>query len=220
MLPWQAALASLLLFPLVAATDGAALAQGAAQRPLWFEPNQLPSFTGTVERYLANPAGETDALILREGPQIIFPPDVAAALREVAPPGRPLVAYGIRARAAPVITMLGYASPGDSPPVMLDRFYWRHGRTAPSPTRVSVGGTVRQPYWSAQGEVIGAVLEDGTVVVLPRERVESFRDVLRPGGQLAAEGLGQLTEHGRALLADRIGPKPEDLRAVADGAAR
>lgn len=205
-------LASLIV---LGATAGRATAQ---PRPLWFDPAQLPSFTGTVERYLINPAGETDALILREGPQIIFPPDIADALRSVAPAGRQLVAYGIRARAAPVITMLGYAVPGDVPPVMLDRFYWRRGGTTPLAARLAVSGTVKQPFWSAQGEPIGAVLEDGTVVMLPPGRSEPFRELLRPGAKLAAEGQGRAGDNSRALLADRLGERVDDLRLVADTA--
>src|SRR3712207_9536353 len=61
---------------------GAALGQGNQQqqqqqraapaappaRPsgLWFDPTQLPSFTGTVERYLINPRGEVDRLLFRD----------------------------------------------------------------------------------------------------------------------------------------------------------
>jgi len=208
-----------LILPLLLAFCAPAAGQNISPRPLWFDAGQLPSFTGTVERYLGNPAGEIDAAILREGPQIIFPPDVAAALREAAPPGRPLVVYGIRARAAPVITMLGYTTPGAVGPVILDRFYWRQGSGELPPERLSVTGTVRQPYWSAQGEVIGAVLEDGTVVLLPRTAGEAFRDLLKAGAKLAAEGQGTVGQNARALLADRIGEAPEALRAVAANAA-
>lgn len=202
------------VLPLLFLLGGEAAAQTASPRPFWFDAGQLPSFTGTVERYLGNPAGETDALILREGPQIIFPPDVADALRETAPPGRPVVVYGIRARAAPVITMLGYTTPGAAAPVILDRFYWRQGSGDPPPERMTVAGTVRQPYWSAQGEVIGAVLEDGTVVLLPRGRAEPFRELLKAGATLAAEGQGKGGSSGRALLADRLGEAPGGLRPV------
>src|SRR5690349_18182921 len=108
------------LAPAALALPPAARAQGAAGTPprlrgdFWFDPTQLPSFTGTVERYLPNPRGETDALIFREGPQIVFPPDIADAVKQAAPPGRPLVAWGIRARNAPVITMLAFAPTGDA----------------------------------------------------------------------------------------------------------
>src|SRR3954447_2388587 len=80
-----------------------ARAQGApppAARPrgeFWFDPTQLPSFTGTVERYLPNPRGETDALIFREGPQIVFPPDIADAVKQAAPPRPPPGARGLPA---------------------------------------------------------------------------------------------------------------------------
>jgi len=93
----------------------------------WFDPTQLPSFTGTVERYLLNPRGETDALLFREGPQVVFPPDAAQAVHGVAVPGRPIVVWGIRARNAPVITMLAFAASSDATPQVVERLYWRFG---------------------------------------------------------------------------------------------
>lgn len=199
---------------------GPALAQDRpAPRPspeLWFDPTQLPAFTGTVERYLINPRGETDALLFREGPQIVFPPDVAGAVRHVAPPGRPLVVWGIRARHAPVITMLAFAADGDSVPGVVDRFYWRPAsRSAGDQAeRLSVSGTVKHPYFAPQGDVAGAILEDGTVIILPVGAAEPFRDLLRPGARLAAEGGGVALEAGRALVADRLGESAEKLRLV------
>lgn len=200
---------------------GVAVAQGPAPaaRPsgdLWFDPTQLPSFTGTVERYLVNPRGETDALLFREGPQIVFPPDVGDAVRQTAAPGRPIIIWGIRARGAAVITMLAFAPNSDATPQVVERFYWRlSGRRAPDPgSRVAFAGTVKQPYFSPQGEVAGAILEDGTVVLLPQGAAELFRDLLRPGAKLAAEGPGHDNEAGRAVLADRLGEAAGALRPV------
>src|SRR3989337_563206 len=73
---------------------------------LWFDPTQLPSFTGPVDRFLPTPGGRVDRLVFKEGPQIVFPPDAYDALRQVASKGQPLVVWGIRARSAAVITML------------------------------------------------------------------------------------------------------------------
>src|ERR1051325_7627880 len=101
---------------------------GAEEKPnpesLWFDPTQLPSFTGTVDRFLPNPDGHVDRLVFKEGPQSVFPPDAFEAVQHVAPKGQKLVVWGIRARTAPVITMLAFAAP-DSEPTVLDRFYWR-----------------------------------------------------------------------------------------------
>jgi hypothetical protein len=192
---------------------------GAAQErggELWFDPTQLPSFTGTVERYLLNPRGETDALIFREGPQVVFPPDIATAVRQAAPPGRPIIVWGIRARTAPVITMLAFAPSSDATPTVVERLYWRlsgrQGMDRAGP--VAIAGTVKQPYYAPQGDIAGAILEDGSVVLLPQGAVEAFRDLLKPGAKLAAEGMGQAGEAGRAVLAARLGEAPEALRPV------
>lgn len=186
------------------------------QSDLWFDPTQLPSFTGTVERYLINPRGETDALLFREGPQIVFPPDVAQAVREAAPVGRPIIVWGIRARHAPVITMLAFAPNADSVPGVVDRFYWRLGGrgAAERAERISVAGTVKAPYFAPQGEIAGAILDDGTVITLPPGASDGFRDLLRPGARLAAEGPGVAGDHGRALAADRLGETAETLKPV------
>lgn len=186
------------------------------QSDLWFDPTQLPAFTGTVERYLINPRGETDALLFREGPQIVFPPDVAEAVRNTAPQGRPIIVWGIRARHSPVITMLAFAANGESVPGVVDRFYWRlGGRSAMEQAqRLTVSGTVKVPYFAPQGDVAGAILEDGTVITVPPGAADQFRDLLRAGARLAAEGPGVESEAGRALAADRLGDNAENLRPV------
>ncbi|MBX6747384.1 MAG: hypothetical protein IRY87_35590 [Acetobacteraceae bacterium] len=212
-------LALALLAPLPAMAQGDSASATATQRrqsALWFDPTQLPSFTGTVDRYLINPGGEADALIFREGPQIVFPPDVADAVRKAAPPGHPLIVWGIRARTAPVITMLAFAPDADAAPMVVERLYWRlSGQQVPDPAvRLRVNGTVKQPYYSPQGEVAGAILEDGTVVLLPKGAADDFKGLLKPGAKLAAEGPGQQKEAGRALLAERLGEKADSLRPV------
>ena len=205
---------------LVALGAAPALAQAPAPRTpaseFWFDPTQLPSFTGTVERYLTNPRGQTDALLFREGAQVVFPPDIAEVVRQVAPVGRPIVVWGIRARSAPVITMLAFAPNGDATPGVVDQFYWRlAGRSATNEAgRLAVHGTVKVPFYAPQGEVAGAVLEDGTVVTLPPGASASFQELLRPGAQLFAEGRGVAGESGRAVAAERIGGSADALRPV------
>ena len=212
-----------LLVLLALGLPSAAAEEKAAPAPpggeLWFDPTQLPSFTGTVERYLPNPRGETDALLFREGPQVVFPPDVAAAVQRVAPPGETLVVWGIRARRAPVITMLAFGATGEDTPTVVERPYWRWTGADPQDRmqRLQVAGKVMQPYYSPQGETVGAILDDGTVVMLPQDAADSkdLAELLRPGATLAAEGLGTAAPDRRALRADRIGKDPETLRPVA-----
>src|SRR5829696_5095151 len=122
----RAAIAALLAVAFV--LIGSAAAEAPKYQSLWFDPTQLPQFTGVVDRYLPNPDGRVDRLIFKQGPQIVFPPDAFEAVREVAPAGRPLVVWGIRSRHAPVITMLAFGAP-EGEPTVLDRFYWRLERS-------------------------------------------------------------------------------------------
>jgi len=143
-------------------------------------------------------------------------------VRQVAAPGKPLTVWGIRARSAPVITMLAFAPNGEATPRIVERPYFRlGGRDVRDPMqRLRVSGTVRQPYWSPQGEVVGAVLEDGSVVLLPAG-AEPPRDLFRAGARLAAEGIGSTAPGaageppaGRALVADRLGESLDALRPL------
>jgi hypothetical protein len=99
---------------------------------------------------------------------------------------------------------------------MVDRFYWRAGGRQPEDRaeRLRAAGTVKQPYYTPQGEVVGAILEDGTVVLLPPGAAEAVKDLMKPGARLAAEGPGHAGETGRALLASMIGEAPDALRPL------
>jgi hypothetical protein len=210
-------------FLLALAILAGAVPQAAAQdRPrsaaaeFWFDATQLPAFTGTVERFLINPRGETDGLLFREGPQVVFPPESGEAVRQAVPVGRPIVVWGIRARNAPVITMLAFAPNNEAAPIVVERLYWRLvGRAAAEQAQeLAVSGTVKAPYLAPQGEVAGAILEDGTVITIPPGTAEPLRELLRPGARIAAAGRGVAGEHGRALAAERIGENAESLRPV------
>lgn len=178
---------------------------------LWFDPTQLPRFTGTVERYVPSPAGGFDSLILREGVQILFPAETGEAIRRAVPQGRPILAWGIRARSAAVITMLAWAPTAEEEPRFVERPSWWSGAFARGQTRIAVHGTVRQPLHDSRGEVTGALLEDGTVVRVPAEVAQGRGDLFRQGARLAATGWGVEGEGGRALAAEAIGETPEAM---------
>lgn len=191
-------------------------AAAVAAQTTWFDPGQLPAFTGTVDRYLPNPAGGIDGLLFREGSQVVFPAPIAQALLAAAPPGRTLVVYGLRARAAPVVTMLAWAPNGDAEPSMVDQPVWRFSLPAPQPdaTEMQAAGTVRATIFAPQGEPAGAVLEDGAVIRLPLPIAEALVARLKPGARLAAAGSGATTVVGRAIAARRIGETLESLEPI------
>jgi hypothetical protein len=107
--PVNAGLQRRALAPLLLAGTAQAQTPRPPPRGLWFDPTQLPSYTGRVERFINNPAGETDRLLFREGTQIVLPPTEAEAIRDAVRQGDALTVWGIRARAAPVVVMLAWA---------------------------------------------------------------------------------------------------------------
>jgi hypothetical protein len=181
---------------------------------LWFDPTQLPSFTGTVDRFLPNPDGHVDRLVFKEGPQIVFPPDAYDALRQAASKGQPLVVWGIRARRAAVITMLAFGAP-DGDPTVLDRFYWRPDQGRHQGRReMMLIGKVWVPYLSPQGQTAGAILENGDVIRVEPSAAGAFKDRLAEGARIVAAGSGAQTPLGKAIDAERIGETVDKLEPV------
>jgi len=185
-----------------------------SQSSLWFDPTQLPSFTGVVERYLPSPDGRPDRLVFKEGPQIVFPPDVLEAVQHVAPAGRSLVVWGIRARKAPIITMLAFAA-SEGEATVLDRFYWRaqHGRDKAAKLLL-LSGVVKVPYLSPQGEICSAILEDGSVIRVDPAVAALDKERFAEHAKLAVEGPGTETSFGKAIDAERIGETVEKLHPL------
>lgn len=210
----QAAICAALAETVAFAAPLIAAAQPSKTESLWFDPTQLPSFTGVVDRFLPNPDGSVDRLIFKEGPQIAFPPDAFEVIREVAPVGHPLVVWGIRARSAPIITMLAFGAP-DGEPNILDRFYWRPGPSQKQARqKMLLVGTVWVPYLSPQGKTAGAILENGDVIRVEPKVAAILTDRFVAGGKIAAEGTGVDTPLGKAIDAERIGDSIATLESV------
>lgn len=196
---------------------GSVLAQGTVEGSgrLWFDPTQLPSFTGVIDRYLINPDGKTDRLLFREGPQVIFPENVADEMMAAVSPGHSIVVYGIRARRAPVITMLAWAKDGSSAPHFVERPTWTFPAFHAADARLEVSGTVRAPLLTAQGDSIGAILDGGAVIRVPPGVAAALGDRISVGKTVAASGRGaEVQDRGKALDADRIGEAPDKLEPL------
>lgn len=179
---------------------------------LWFDPTQLPSFSGVVDRYLLTPEGKTDRLLFREGPQVLFPDHVADEIMAAVQPGQSIVVYGIRSRRVPAITLLAWAKDTSTAPRFVDRPSWTFPEYHAADERLEVSGTIRAPLYTPQGDVIGVVLDEGVVIRLPAGVANAMGDKLAVGHMIAASGRGATVENrGKALDADRIGEAPDKL---------
>lgn len=193
------------------ATPVVAVAQGT--RGVWFDPTQLPSYTGRLDRMLVNPAGETDRLLFREGAQVVMPPSEAQDLGEAVRPGDSLIVWGIRARSAPVITMLAWARAEGERPRFVSQPSW-YAPTRRGSQRLQIAGVVDRALLTPQGEGMGVLLASGDVIRLAPASHAALGDALKDGATIAAEGLGHRHGERISIDAERTGTEAAALRPV------
>jgi len=137
------------------------------QAGLWFDPTQLPSYTGRLERWIATPAGTVERGMLREGTQFVFPASEAEALAAAIDLGTPICVWGIRARSAAVVMMLAWARTETDPANFVERPAW-FPVFSPGRERLALSGRVLAPLLSPQGEPMGVILtEPSQAIRLP-----------------------------------------------------
>ncbi len=191
-----------------------------AKAELWFDPTQLPSFSGTVERYIPNPLGEIDRLLFKEGPQLLFPAHVGGELIKRFPTGTSLVAWGIRARSAPAITLLAWSAQPQQDPQLVDRPSWRNVQSFQGQKEEQIEGKIRLHLLSPQGEVVGVLLENFESIHFPASVGRDKSDQLKIGAHIVATGKGSERSEGRAVWASLLGPSLETLEALPESTPR
>jgi hypothetical protein len=190
---------------------GAAMAR--PPRGIWFDPTQLPSYTGRLERWVPNPGGEVDRALLREGTQLLFPPSEAEAMMAAVSRGQPITAWGMRARSAPVVTVLAWGREGQQGASFVERPAW-FASDSRGTEALSLQGKVLAPLLTPQGAAMGVMLEEGGAIRIAAEYHAEIAAMLEPGRTVAATGRGKRHAEGAALDAEAIGEGTENPQPV------
>jgi hypothetical protein len=197
---------------------GAALpAHARTPAGVWFDPTQLPSYSGRLDRWVSNPAGEVDRGLFREGAQFVFPPAEAEALALAIQRGNPLTVWGVRARSAPVITMLAWSRSEAEGAIFVERPAW-FASMAPGSARHLLAGRILAPLLTPQGEPMGVILAEGGAVRLPVGVHRALGNRLASGEAVAAEGRGTPAGELLAIDAERLGPDAASLAPLPEPA--
>ncbi len=178
------------------------------------------TLTGRVARWLVNPNGDVDGLLLDDGTQVAFPPHLSASLTE-AVKARDTVEVTGRSEVAQVVhawsiknTRSGQSvrntppDPRDAPP---------HLRQDGALTAMNASGRIGTLLYTGRGDVKGALLDDGTVVRFPPHAAAQMSTTLRPGAALYARGYGTRSPQGNAFEATAIGTTAENARELFAG---
>jgi hypothetical protein len=176
-----------------------------------------PVAVGRLQRFLVNPHGEVDALLLADGTIVKFPPHMSDELVAAVRPGDAVSARGFRepggaVKAFVIINDASRQEVVERPPEP-DAKMPKHLRFA-TLSRLQIAGPVERALRGPKGEVNGVLLTDGTVVRFPPHAAFDFAAVLQPGQAFAAEGLGTENAYGKGLEATAMGPTLQALRPI------
>jgi hypothetical protein len=177
-----------------------------------------PIATGVVSRFLVNPFGEVDGLLLESGTLVTFPPHMERELTAVITSGDPVAVRGQATGPTQVKALILTNTRTDQqviehPPAPTARKMPKHLR-AVGLRQIRVRATVSHLRYGKHGEIKDVVLADGTTVKLPKDVIEGFAPWLRVGQELEVVGYGSENAYGRGLEATGIGVAGQPLQPL------
>jgi hypothetical protein len=173
---------------------------------------------GTVARYLVDPRGEVEGLLLTDGTQMHVTSHIASEFIKVIKPGHRIRAQGtLKSQSAlfePNIIQNRTTGTTFRTPLRLD-LPIPDQENRLSMTDMKASGTIQVLLYDYMNETVrGMLLSDGTQVRLPPDVTDEFRRSLRVGQSVDAEGYGTENEYGRAMEALRLGFQHSKLKPL------
>lgn len=177
---------------------------------------QAPVMEGRVSRFLINPYGEVDGLMVGDRTVVKFPPHLSQTLQNAVRPGQSVRVFG-QAEAAGVIkadaivNLANGQTVIDRPPAFDANPPLPPHLRAAQLRQLSVRGKIALVLTGPRGEANGVILDDGSIV---RFAPDSLRTPLEPGAPFAANGLGTRNSLGTAIEAIDVGASADSLQPL------
>lgn len=184
-----------------------------AQDVVTYDPNQLPAVHGKVGEYSLTPRGDVDGLILTDGTEVHLPPYLGTQVVFAVKPGDVVTVHGLRARTIPMVQAMSVSNDATGETIM-DNGPGGPGRPEGDEQPMTAQGHIKEQLHGPQGDLNGALLEDGTIVRLPPAEAHRLAVELTPGASLYVEGIGVAGSLGRAIAARTIGPNPSRVAQI------
>ncbi|HET7062525.1 MAG TPA: hypothetical protein VFI43_10145 [Nitrosospira sp.] len=178
-----------------------------------------PAAQGKVTRFLVNPFGEVDGLLLDTGNLVTFPKHMGEQLAAAVKPGDTVEIKGYPEAAGQI---KGYvitnSRSGESlmvqpkPPKGVMKMP-KHLQSV-SLRAMNAQGEIRHLHYGKRGEINGVILSDGTTVRFPHEASYQFAPMLKIGQSITVSGYGTKNQYGQALEATELAPAGEQPQPV------
>ncbi len=180
-----------------------------------YAPSQVPVAEGVIERYLLDPRGEVEGLLLADDSYMYVTSRAEKDLLSALRPGDRVRVYGRRTKDQGLIQadVIKNLTKGTSfvVPLRLDLPMPEQERRL-SVTEMYANGTIRVLlYHAMRGIVQGMVLSDGTQIRLPPDTSVELRRSLHVGDSVMIRGNGTTNTFGRAIEAGAIGKESGPL---------
>ena len=177
--------------------------------------------TGRIQRWLVNPNGDVDGVLLNDGTQVGFPPHLSTAVTTAFKVGDNVQVDGWRAPNVPVVRAASLSMPGggrrvvDTPPTAGAQP--RAPREPGALTAMNASGRVDRLLYTDRGDVRGVLLDSGTIVRFPPHVGASYAATLTPGAAVEARGWGTRGASGNAIEATAMGTSQANMRELFAG---
>jgi hypothetical protein len=176
--------------------------------------------SGVVRRFVINPEGDVDGMLLADNTLVQFPPHIGTQVTAAFAPGA-------------TVKVNGFAQPGGTLRASYIADANNNSRSiadqpppanAQRPPRALAGvglvkldatGRVLRVTSAPRGEPDGVLLTDGTVIKLTPPAAARFANLLQPGATIAAQGYGTRNRYGESLQATAFGT-PGNLTVIYD----
>lgn len=184
----------------------------------WLDPDYLPETAGAVHRFLLNPDGLIDGLLLAGGQEVHIPPHLGSQLRQMCRPGDVITVRGVRPRGANVIAAVAIDTASsrlcdDGPP---QDGADKHARAKPETgaSEMEVEGRVCRGLHGPKGELRGLMLESGEIGRFPAKAAALVRPLIEVGRTVVMRGAGLATAEGIVIKLRDVGPSRSQLLSL------
>ncbi|KMZ12312.1 hypothetical protein BHUM_04665 [Candidatus Burkholderia humilis] len=171
----------------------------------WIDHTSLPETCGKVTRFLLNPHGEIDGLLLGAR-QVHFAPHLSKELARQVAPGDEVRIRGVKPHGADMIAAVSLTTKRGA--LILDEGPHHDGEKHHKPhverKPMQASGEVTLSLFGPKGELRGALLDDGTSLRMPPHAAAELADYLSPGAYVHVWGHGVKNRHGRTIEVDEI----------------
>jgi hypothetical protein len=192
----------------------------------WLDPDSLPEIDGAFERFILNPQGDPDGLILADGGEVHFPPHLAADVRAAAEAVGAaekdrkggLRIRGVWTRGGSVFAAVAIETASgriiDNGPPKQREDDRKPIKSMQKRELMTAEGVVRRALHGPKGETRGALLEEGRIIRFAPHEASRLTRFLFPGQPIAVRGEGLTSPLGVVIEAQEIGRSTDDLEPL------